>query len=274
MTPSFLSASQTNTHTQTHRRTQTHRDAKRPTDTYTQTHCAPTSSNHLTVHHCSCRLDRDLGLPPRDPVENLSPLQHHCCFALGHLRLDFLSRRLAFVFSLLCFVFCVRSCVKWRLGGVYSLCYPRHARTTAEILTRFLNAKGDCHVYVHNYTRDITATRPENFTELTEHEKKRLEKLGTFILDLPSAYTMCEHSACWQVSVRMPLALYMCTHRTTLVLSFCRCSSVVPCSVRSLPSGACRQGLSPSHTDDLGGILGDTVASMVWRGPSCPRVAI
>jgi len=51
---------------------------------------------------------------------------------------------------------------------------------------RFLNAKGDCHVYVHNYTRDITATRPENFTELTEHEKKRLEKLGTFILDLPS----------------------------------------------------------------------------------------
>lgn len=50
---------------------------------------------------------------------------------------------------------------------------------------RFLNHKGDCYVYVHNYTRDVTAARPENFTDLTEEEKKRLEKLGVPIRDLP-----------------------------------------------------------------------------------------
>jgi hypothetical protein len=38
---------------------------------------------------------------------------------------------------------------------------------------------------VHNYTRDITATRPENFTDLTDEEKKRLRKLGTYIKELP-----------------------------------------------------------------------------------------
>jgi hypothetical protein len=50
---------------------------------------------------------------------------------------------------------------------------------------RFLNYKGDCYVYVHNYTRDITANRPENFTDLTEEEKRRLKKLGTYIKELP-----------------------------------------------------------------------------------------
>jgi len=50
---------------------------------------------------------------------------------------------------------------------------------------RFLNAKGDCYVYVHNYTRDITATKPENFTDLSAEEKARLAKLGTFIKELP-----------------------------------------------------------------------------------------
>jgi hypothetical protein len=50
---------------------------------------------------------------------------------------------------------------------------------------RFLNYKGDCYVFVHNYTRDITATRPENFTDLTDEEKKRLRKLGTYIKELP-----------------------------------------------------------------------------------------
>ena len=40
-----------------------------------------------------------------------------------------------------------------------------------------------CHseVYVHNYTRDITATRPENFAELTEEEKALIKKLGVYI---------------------------------------------------------------------------------------------
>lgn len=50
---------------------------------------------------------------------------------------------------------------------------------------RFLNEKGDCHVYVHNYTCDITATRPENFAELTSEEKALLERLGVYIKDLP-----------------------------------------------------------------------------------------
>jgi len=50
---------------------------------------------------------------------------------------------------------------------------------------RFLNYKGDCYVYVHNYTRDITASRPENFTDLTDEEKRRLKKLGTYIKELP-----------------------------------------------------------------------------------------
>eukprot|EP00401_Gymnodinium_catenatum_P076567 CAMPEP_0117537130 /NCGR_PEP_ID=MMETSP0784-20121206/41807_1 /TAXON_ID=39447 /ORGANISM="" /LENGTH=333 /DNA_ID=CAMNT_0005333709 /DNA_START=71 /DNA_END=1072 /DNA_ORIENTATION=+ len=50
---------------------------------------------------------------------------------------------------------------------------------------RFLNHKGDCHVYVHNYTRDITATRPDNFTDLTDEEKRRLKQLGVYIKELP-----------------------------------------------------------------------------------------
>lgn len=41
-------------------------------------------------------------------------------------------------------------------------------------------------MYVHNYTRDITAVRPENFTDLTEEEKRRLAKLGTYIKELPA----------------------------------------------------------------------------------------
>eukprot|EP00927_Polykrikos_kofoidii_P078464 TRINITY_DN75284_c0_g1_i1.p1 TRINITY_DN75284_c0_g1~~TRINITY_DN75284_c0_g1_i1.p1 ORF type:complete len:367 (-),score=89.18 TRINITY_DN75284_c0_g1_i1:91-1110(-) len=51
---------------------------------------------------------------------------------------------------------------------------------------RFLNHKGDCHVYVHNYTRDVTAARPENFMDLTDEEKRRLQKLGTYIKELPN----------------------------------------------------------------------------------------
>ncbi|CAE7744915.1 RE1 [Symbiodinium sp. KB8] len=50
---------------------------------------------------------------------------------------------------------------------------------------RFLNYKGDCYVYVHNHTRDITATRPENFAELTEEEKALIKKLGTYIKEVP-----------------------------------------------------------------------------------------
>lgn len=50
---------------------------------------------------------------------------------------------------------------------------------------RFLNAKGDCHVYVHNYTLGITASKPDNFNELTPEEKARLKRLGVFIKELP-----------------------------------------------------------------------------------------
>lgn len=50
---------------------------------------------------------------------------------------------------------------------------------------RFLNHSGECNVYVHNYTRDITATRPANFTDLTDEEKKRLKKMGVYIKELP-----------------------------------------------------------------------------------------
>ena len=48
-----------------------------------------------------------------------------------------------------------------------------------------LRAPWSCHseVYVHNYTRDITATRPENFAELTEEEKALIKKLGVYIKD-------------------------------------------------------------------------------------------
>lgn len=51
---------------------------------------------------------------------------------------------------------------------------------------RFLNFKGDSYVYVHNYTRDITATRPENFAALTEEEKALIKKLGVYIKELPT----------------------------------------------------------------------------------------
>mmetsp|Transcript_47891 Transcript_47891/g.113816 ORF Transcript_47891/g.113816 Transcript_47891/m.113816 type:complete len:328 (-) Transcript_47891:59-1042(-) len=50
---------------------------------------------------------------------------------------------------------------------------------------RFLNAKGNCYVYVHNYTKDVTATRPDNFKDLTDEEKKRLAKFGVFVKELP-----------------------------------------------------------------------------------------
>eukprot|EP00746_Dinoflagellata_sp_MGD_P166895 gnl/MRDRNA2_/MRDRNA2_97111_c0_seq1.p1 gnl/MRDRNA2_/MRDRNA2_97111_c0~~gnl/MRDRNA2_/MRDRNA2_97111_c0_seq1.p1 ORF type:complete len:420 (-),score=110.43 gnl/MRDRNA2_/MRDRNA2_97111_c0_seq1:40-1299(-) len=50
---------------------------------------------------------------------------------------------------------------------------------------RFLNANEDCYVYIHNYTKDITATKPDNFKELTDEEKKRLKQLGTYIKELP-----------------------------------------------------------------------------------------
>lgn len=49
---------------------------------------------------------------------------------------------------------------------------------------RYLNYKGDCYVYVHNYTKDITATRPANFTDLTDEEKARIAKLGTYVKSL------------------------------------------------------------------------------------------
>eukprot|EP00930_Biecheleria_cincta_P004332 TRINITY_DN105244_c0_g1_i1.p1 TRINITY_DN105244_c0_g1~~TRINITY_DN105244_c0_g1_i1.p1 ORF type:complete len:381 (-),score=103.00 TRINITY_DN105244_c0_g1_i1:82-1224(-) len=51
---------------------------------------------------------------------------------------------------------------------------------------RFLNHKGDCYVFVHNYTRDITATKPDNFKELTPEELAFLKKLGCYIKELPS----------------------------------------------------------------------------------------
>ena len=39
---------------------------------------------------------------------------------------------------------------------------------------------------MHNYTRDITATRPENFAELSEEEKALIKKLGVYIKDWAS----------------------------------------------------------------------------------------
>eukprot|EP00928_Gymnodinium_smaydae_P041015 TRINITY_DN27772_c0_g7_i1.p1 TRINITY_DN27772_c0_g7~~TRINITY_DN27772_c0_g7_i1.p1 ORF type:complete len:319 (-),score=54.85 TRINITY_DN27772_c0_g7_i1:99-1055(-) len=44
-------------------------------------------------------------------------------------------------------------------------------------------ASGSEHVYVHNYTRELTRTRPQNCTELTEKERRLL---GTSIVELPS----------------------------------------------------------------------------------------
>jgi len=49
----------------------------------------------------------------------------------------------------------------------------------------FLNYKEDCHVYVHNYTHNITGVRPANFTELTEEEKKAVKALGFYVADVP-----------------------------------------------------------------------------------------
>ena len=46
-------------------------------------------------------------------------------------------------------------------------------------------------VYVHNYTRDITATRPENFAELTEEEKALIKKLGVYIKEPWTAALKC-----------------------------------------------------------------------------------
>ena len=39
---------------------------------------------------------------------------------------------------------------------------------------------------MHNYTRDITATRPENFAELSEEEKALIKKLGVYIKEWTS----------------------------------------------------------------------------------------
>lgn len=50
---------------------------------------------------------------------------------------------------------------------------------------RYLNHSGECYVYVHNYTRAITASRPDNFKDLTEEEKARVAKLGVYIKELP-----------------------------------------------------------------------------------------
>lgn len=47
---------------------------------------------------------------------------------------------------------------------------------------RFTDPSGSRHIFVHNYTRDITGNRPQNCTELTEKEKRML---GTSITDLP-----------------------------------------------------------------------------------------
>ncbi|CAD7931114.1 unnamed protein product [Amoebophrya sp. A25] len=43
---------------------------------------------------------------------------------------------------------------------------------------KFLNFDQSCFVYVHNLTRDITAVRPENFTEPTAEELERERKKG------------------------------------------------------------------------------------------------
>jgi len=48
----------------------------------------------------------------------------------------------------------------------------------------FMNHKGDCRLYVHNYTRNITALRPPNFYEMTEEEKRAIAQLGIFMMDL------------------------------------------------------------------------------------------
>eukprot|EP00931_Biecheleriopsis_adriatica_P081771 TRINITY_DN55119_c0_g1_i1.p1 TRINITY_DN55119_c0_g1~~TRINITY_DN55119_c0_g1_i1.p1 ORF type:complete len:383 (-),score=112.40 TRINITY_DN55119_c0_g1_i1:63-1211(-) len=71
-----------------------------------------------------------------------------------------------------------------RTGGVYDGIDPR-AYTKGKWY-RFLNHKGDCNVYIHNYTRHITATRPANFAELTEEEKKFLRTLGVYLKELPA----------------------------------------------------------------------------------------
>jgi len=71
-----------------------------------------------------------------------------------------------------------------RTGGVYEGIHPNAYKKGKWY--RFLNHKGDCYVYVHNYTRNITATRPDNFAELTAEEKKFLKKLGIYIKEIPS----------------------------------------------------------------------------------------
>jgi len=50
---------------------------------------------------------------------------------------------------------------------------------------RFLNAKGDCNVYIHNYTLDVTSSRPDNNAELSAEEQALLKKLGVYIKELP-----------------------------------------------------------------------------------------
>mmetsp|Transcript_127506 Transcript_127506/g.231876 ORF Transcript_127506/g.231876 Transcript_127506/m.231876 type:complete len:325 (-) Transcript_127506:58-1032(-) len=67
----------------------------------------------------------------------------------------------------------------------------------------FLNAKGDCRVYVHNYTKDITFIKPANFKEPQVAEKKSFVQLGTYIDELPSKI---ENIYCQQKSIPIILA--------------------------------------------------------------------
>lgn len=71
-----------------------------------------------------------------------------------------------------------------REAGVYEGIDPRAYRRGRWY--KYLNFNEDCYVYVHNYTRSITASRPENFGDLTEEEKRRMRKLGVYIKELPS----------------------------------------------------------------------------------------
>mmetsp|Transcript_74682 Transcript_74682/g.211271 ORF Transcript_74682/g.211271 Transcript_74682/m.211271 type:complete len:309 (-) Transcript_74682:31-957(-) len=65
-----------------------------------------------------------------------------------------------------------------------------------------MNHRGDCVLYVHNYTRDITAVRPPNFKGITEEERRVIARLGTFIQDLSS-----ELDKVYRVQKALPLVM-------------------------------------------------------------------
>ncbi|CAD7948322.1 unnamed protein product [Amoebophrya sp. A120] len=72
---------------------------------------------------------------------------------------------------------------------------------------KFLNFSGTCYVYVHNLTRDITAVRPENFTEPTAEELEQERKKG-----LP--LTLVIPAELDKIGSRKKIPLVFCTEET------------------------------------------------------------